>query len=463
MKKNINRIAFFNILSILLLQGISFISSPLFAHLLGTDGYGNLTSFNIWAGILCTIFSLQTNVTIANARVEYSEDRQLGYQSSVMTLSLLGYAVGTLVIVLFAAPISRGLQMGGLLIALMLLQSFGAFGVNFLSSKFTYEFKADQNMLLSVVVAVSSMAAALLLVMLMPMDQRYFGRVLGNALVYGAVGIAACVWVLWKGRVFFHCEYWRFCILLAAPMVFQNLSYQVLGSSDVMMLKQMAGASDSGIYGLAFTLGGIMFTIFGALNNSWVPFFFDDMKEGKRENAARQANNFLELYTVLSIGFVLLVREVYKLYAPAEFQSGVNLLPMFVASYYVNFLCTFPVNYEYFHKKTGVVATATIIAAVINLGLNYVFILKFGIMGAAVATVLSHVLQFAMHEVYSRCIFGRGDYPFPMRSWIQYAAVFVFSVVLFYAAPDLWLLRWLLGAALGLLELWRMWQRKGLL
>lgn len=36
MKKNINRIAFFNFLSILLLQGISFISSPLFSRLLGT-------------------------------------------------------------------------------------------------------------------------------------------------------------------------------------------------------------------------------------------------------------------------------------------------------------------------------------------------------------------------------------------------------------------------------------------
>ena len=38
MKKSINRIAFFNFLSILLLQGISLISAPLFSRLLSTDG-----------------------------------------------------------------------------------------------------------------------------------------------------------------------------------------------------------------------------------------------------------------------------------------------------------------------------------------------------------------------------------------------------------------------------------------
>ena len=117
-------------------------------------------------------------------------------------------------------------------------------------------------------------------------------------------------------------------------MVFQNLAYSILGSSDILMLKQMAGASDSGIYSLAFTLSGIMFTIFGALNNSWTPFFFDDMKQGRRENLVRQGNNFLELFTVLSIGFVLLVREVYHVYADREFWPGLELIPVFVASYY---------------------------------------------------------------------------------------------------------------------------------
>lgn len=463
MKKNINRIAFFNFLSILLLQGISFISSPLFSRLLGTEGYGNLASFSTWAGIAVTVLSLQTNATIVNAMVEFPEEEQPAYQASAMMLSILSFAVGSVLVMLLSGPISAGLKMQRWLLGLLLVQAFGTFGVNFLSSKFTYEFKADRNMLLSVFIAVASMGVALVFVLNSPMDRRYLGRIAGNALVYGGVGTAGCLWVLSKGKKAFNRRYWKFAFLLGCPLVFQNLAYSILGSSDILMLKQMAGASDSGIYSLAFTLSGIMFTIFGALNNSWTPFFFDDMKQGRRENLVRQGNNFLELFTVLSIGFVLLVREVYHVYADREFWPGLELIPVFVASYYVNMLCTFPVNYELYHKKTNVVAIATVAASLVNLVLNYTFIRLFGMTGAAIATLLSHCLQLAMHEIYSRQVLGKRDYPFALSTWVKYTAVMAAAMAIFYLLPGQWYIRWPLGAAIGLWELSRIWKRRSLL
>ena len=86
MKKDINRITFFNFLSILLLQGIAMISAPLFSRLLGTSGYGSLASFTAWSNMACIVLSLQSNETIVNARQEYGEQEQPGYQSSVMAL-----------------------------------------------------------------------------------------------------------------------------------------------------------------------------------------------------------------------------------------------------------------------------------------------------------------------------------------------------------------------------------------
>lgn len=463
MKKNINRIAFFNFLSILLLQGISFISSPLFSRLLGTEGYGNLASFSTWAGIVATVLSLQTYSTIVNAMVEFPEQEQPAYQSAAMMLSVSSFAVGSVLVMLLSGPISAALKMERWLLGLMLAQAFGTFGVNFLSSKFTYEFKADRNMLLSVFIAVATMGVALVFVLNAPVEQRYLGRILGNALVYGVVGISGCLWVLFKGRRGFDRRYWKFAFLLGGPLVFQNLAYSILGSSDILMLKQMAGASESGIYSLAFTLSGIMFTIFGALNSSWTPFFFDDMKQGRRENVVRQGNHFLELFTVLSVGFVLLVPEVYHLYAHRDYWPGLALIPVFVASYYVNMLCTFPVNFELYHKKTNVVAAATVAASLINLVLNYTFIRLFGMTGAAIATLLSHCIQLVMHEAYSRRVLGRGRYPFALSTWVRYAAVMAGAMAVFYLLPGQWYLRWPLGAAIGLWELHRIWKRRSLL
>ena len=68
-----------------------------------------------------------------------------------------------------------------------------------------------------------------------------------------------------------------------------------------------------------------------------------------------KTRNFLELFTILACGFILLAPEVYHVYGKRDFWSSTGIIPLFVTSYYLNFLCTFPVNYEYYHKKTKVV------------------------------------------------------------------------------------------------------------
>lgn len=461
--KNINRVTFFNFLSVLLLQGISFISAPLFSRLLGTSGYGDTATFTAWSNIAYIVLSLQSHATIVNAIQEYPEGEQSAYQSSALTLSLLSFLVCGGLLTAFSGPISQKLGMERWGVYLILAQAFGLFSVNFLSNKFTYEFKAGRNMFLSVLMAAANFAVSLVLVLRLPMEERYIGRILGSVLPYAAVGLVGCIWILAKGKTLWRASYWKLCLTLGVPLVFQNLAYTLLGNSDVLMLKQMQGAAASGIYSYALTLAGVMFTIFTALNNSWVPFFYDDMKQGRPDSVRSRSSHFLELFTVLSVGFILLVREVFYAYADEGFWSGTGLIPVFVVSYFCNMLCTFPVNFEIQRKKTTVVAAATVAAALINLVLNDVLIRVLGMMGAALATLLARCLQLAMHECYTRLRLGRKDYPFSLRPAVICCAALGGAVLIFYAFADAWLLRWLLGAAAGLWELWRIRKRRGLL
>lgn len=460
MKKK-NRVAFFNILSTLILRCISLITAPVFSRLLGTSGYGVLSNFNVWASVMAIVGPLQTSGTLVNARVEYPEEDQPKYQSAVMSLSLMVFLAFTAVTLLFLRPISNGLQMEKLLILLIMVQAFGSFGLNFLNTKLTYEMKAGTNMVVSVGVTVATLGLSLALVLLLPEEINYYGRILGNAIIYGLLGVAVCGYILAKGKTFYNKTYWKFCLALAMPVVFYSLSDLLLGHSDLVMLKQMRGDAISGIYGLAYQFGGIMFAIFGALNNSWVPFFFEDMKHGR--DVKQQAKNYLELYTVLSVGFLLLTNEIFHYFARQDFWEGTNVIPLFVASYYLNFLCTFPVNFEYFHKKLKVVAAATIGSSLINIVLNYLFIIWFGMIGAALATLLSHSLQFALHYFYTRYVLGKGSYPFGISLWGGYALAFFGMMTLVYLTPNGWYLRWPLGAAIGIWELLRIRKRKVLI
>ena len=462
MKKQ-NRVTFFNILSTMLLRGISLFTAPLFARLLGPSGYGVVSLYTVWVGVAAIAFTLQTHGTLVNARVEYPQEQQNAYQSSVMTLSLLFYLVCSAVVIAFLPQVSRMLKLPWVLVLLILFHAFGSFCLNFLNSKFTYEFKADKNMYVSVGLTLTTVVLSVILILLMPDSINYYGRILALSLTYGILGITVCSYVLAKGKTFYNREYWTLALTLALPVVFYSLSDLLLGQCDRVMLQWMMDTDMVGQYSLAYNFGGIMFTIFGALNNSWVPFYFDDMKQQRREAMHRQAGNFLELFTVLSVGFILLAPEVYHIFAGRKFWSGTNLIPIFVSSYYTNFLCTFPVNFEYYHKKTKVVSIITIVSSLINVGLNYLLILRIGMAGAAVATLISHSLQLTLHYLYVRFALGGKEYPFPLKMWVGYAAVFAAVAVASVAADGLWLARWGLGAAIGLWELLRIRKRKVLI
>ena len=72
--KRQNRIAFFNILSTVVLKGSAFFTGMVFARLLGGSGYGSLKLYNSSGSIAAVVCSLQTQTTLANARVEYPEE-----------------------------------------------------------------------------------------------------------------------------------------------------------------------------------------------------------------------------------------------------------------------------------------------------------------------------------------------------------------------------------------------------
>ena len=461
--KRQNRIAFFNILSTVVLKGSAFFTGMLFARLLGGSGYGSLKLYNISVSIVAIVFSLQTQTTLPNARVEYPEEAQEKYQSSAMTLSMLFFGLCTGIVLMFLKPVSQLLDLQPVMILLVLFQAFGTFCVEFLNKKNVYEFRAGWNMILSLVMTLVPLALAILLILQLPYEIRYVGRVVANALSYGVVGTGICIALLYRGRTFYHREYWKFCIVLAIPAVFHNLSDLILNQMDSLMLNHLMNTATVGYYSNAWSFANFLFILFQALNNIWCSFFFEEMKLGKREAMLAKSRNFLEVFTVLSCGFILLAPEVYHVYAPKEFWVATNVIPLFIAGYYVNALCTFPVNFEYYHKKPKVVAVITISSSLLNLVLNYLFIKAIGMAGAALATLASHCLQLTLHHVYASRALGKGDYPFPLKLWAGYAGAFCLILAVVFLLPNARLLRWGIGAILGIAELLRVKGRKVLI
>ena len=418
--------------------------------------------YNISVSIVAIVFSLQTQTTLANARVEYPEEAQKGYQSSIMPLSALFFGLCTGIVLIFLKPVSNLLDLQPAMVLLVLFQAFGTFCVEFLNKKNVYEFRAGWNMILSLVMTLVPLVLAIILILQMPYEIRYVGRVVANAATYGLVGTGICIVVLLRGKTFFRRDYWKFCLVLAIPAVFHNLSDLILNQMDSLMLNALMNTATVGYYSNAWGFANFLFILFQALNNIWCAYFFEEMKTGARESMLAKSRNFLEVYTILACGFILLAPEVYHVYAPKEFWVATSVIPLFVSGYYVNFLCTFPVNFEYYHKKPKAVAVITVSSSVLNLVLNYLFIRAMGMAGAALATLASHCLQLTLHHLYASRL-GGGDYPFPVKLWAGYPAVFCAVLAVVFLLPEAWFIRWPLGALLGVFLLLRIRKRRVLI
>lgn len=456
---NRNKTTLYNIASTVILQGLTFLSGPIFSSVLGTDNYGITSVYLTWVQLASTVFSLQAAGTIVNARVNFPEEEQEKYQSSVISLATLCYSAFSICTLAFCVVFQNKLGINILMVLFGLMQGWGSYCVTTMNSKFTYEFKANKNFLLSVITAFCTIGFSILLIYVFPSETNYWGRIIGQSFVYFLLGIIVFIYITKKGKTFYNRIYWKYSLPIAIPTVFHLLAMIVLNQSDKIMLQNMVSNSAVGIYSLSCTFSAVLSTIYNALNNSWVPYFYEYMRQGKKDEIRKHSRNYIELFTIISMGFVLLFREVFHVYADSRFWEGTDFIPIFSIGTYFVFIYSFSVNYEFYNRKTKTIAIGTICAAVLNIILNYLFILLWGTLGAVIATAISHGFQFCFHFLFARKI-KKEEFPFMMKDFICPLILLCCIVAFYYYTSELWMIRWMLGASLGLYEMIKILKRK---
>lgn len=460
LKKTPNRVIAVNIICMGLINGISTIMMPVYSYLLGSENYGLASIYITWATVLSTIIGLQMAASIAVAQKDFAQNEQLAYQANGVYLAVLMSASIFVVIGVFSAPIASLLELPRWSILLLCPHAFGLFCVNVLNSKFTYEFKQEKNLLVSVTMSIGAAIISVIVILSLPSDMRYFGKVVGGAIPQILCGLLLLAVML--KRVGPHMQ-WRYTKYMAAygmPLVFSSLCLQLFSSSDKLMLQKMDSNSAVGIYALAFNFAAIISSIWTALNHAWGPFYYQYEKIGNDEELLLHAKNYIRLFSVATIGFVLLAPEVFQWFSAPEFWSGKKIIPIFVIGFYANFLGCFARNHQYYYKKTKTIAGISVGTSVFNLIANFVLIPFWGAMGAAMATMLSQLISvFLSWWTAKYFTVSYRKYPYSIKLFWPYLAMIVIAVMLFYL-DNSWPLRWVLGGCLGIWMAKKLWKTK---
>ncbi len=459
--KSMNRIITVNIVSMIILKGIAFFSSPLFSRLLGTSNYGIFSVYQTWATVFAAVFTLQAAGSFSVARSNFALEEQNCYQSSVLSLSLVSYAAFSVLVIVLIRPISNILLLSNTVLIFALLQGFGQYSIEALHSKFTFEFDAHKSFFLSLFYSLCNIGLSLLFISLYSQNENYMGKILGEMLSALLLGVFSFLYIFRRGKTFFNRNYWRFTLPITIPTIFHVLANLILAQSDRVMIQRMVSDSSVGVYSYAVTFAGIISILFNSLNKSWVPFYYEYSRLKDFDSIEEHARNYVELFTILTCGFILLMREVFHLYARYDFWEGTEYVPILAVGAYFVFLYSFPVNYEFYHKKTKLIAVGTTVAAICNVLMNYFFIKKFGTTGAVVATAAAHFLQFLFHYLCSKYLI-QDRFPYRFGLFLPGIIMVFIACAASLLLKNIWFVRWGIGALLGFFLLYKMIRRKAI-
>lgn len=460
--KRLNQVAFFNMLGPILLNGISFFTIPIFTRLLGTDNYGMYTVYNSYQSLLVIFMGLQTQAIVAPTSVYYEGEKRDRCFSNALCISLCACAVFALLCAVFMPYITTFSGFSSRIVWLMLAHTTGMVGVQWALFKFSYDRQAKTNFALSTSIAVCSVLLSLLLIKVVLREQQpYIGYVLGHAVPYILVGVVMFAYFLRKGRSYFSKAEWKFCLGLCLPLIFHALSNTLLHQCDKIMVQKMMDESAAGIYGFAVTFANVLNIIYTTLNTTWVPFYHDDVKAGDMERLRRKTNNYVFLFTGLTIGFIMMMPEVVKQFVQEDFWPSIRLIPLLSVGIYFVFLYSFPVNFEFYYRRTKNIAMGTSMACLANVALNFLLIRRFGMIGAATATLLAYVLLYVFHLIMAKWVI-RETYHYPYRFFHVYMLIVLGMGGLFYLLVDHPLVRWSIAAVTAALMLIRVWRNKSI-
>ena len=404
-------------------KSIGFVTTPIFTRLLTKQEFGAYSNFMSWVAILSIIVTLNLESTFIRARFEF-EDSFDEYISSVLALSSVSCAVWILVMNLSARVTLPLMHMNACYMNGLMLYLFFLPAIHMYQAKERYYFHYKASVLISLLIAGGTAFLSVLLVVCM--DNKLNGRVIGTVLPVILTGCALYVLIFYKGRRVV-LPHWKYALAFCLPFIPHLLSLNLLNTMDRVMITDLCGETDTALYTLAYHCGLIITLLLTSMNSAFAPWVGEKLQSGEHEEIRAFSRKYIVLFLLFAVGVMLAAPEILFILGGRSYMEALYVMPPVAMGCVCQFLYVLFVNVEQFSKKTTGMALASMSAALLNYLLNAVFIRRFGYMAAAYTTLAGYLWLLLAHMyLVHRLGFGDiYDYPFVGRAAAVMMAVTV--------------------------------------
>lgn len=383
-------------------KGISFITVPIFTRLLSTEEFGVFSIYTSWVTILSIIVTLNLSAGgFNNAMIKFKDDRD-SFVSAMLGLLLCLLSVGFLVYQVFQKQIIEFIGLSDTMINLMFIEMGVTTIFGIWSQRLRFEYKYIAVVVTTVFVSILSPSLSVLSVCMIGRLAIY--KIVANVVALVSVYILLIPIIIKKGKYLFSKLYWKYALGFNIPLIPHYLSQIVLNQADRIMISKLCGTAEAGIYSVAYNISLITNIFINSVFSSFTPWFYEKLANKDYKQIKKVSSILVVFFAGLSLVPIIIGPEVIAFMAPKEYYSAVGVIPPVSISVFFIFLYGMFANIEFFYEKKYFVAIGSIIAAILNILLNSIFIPRFGFVAAGYTTTMSYMIYSCGHWLFMKSI-----------------------------------------------------------
>ena len=369
-----------------------FLMVRFYTEYLSPADYGTADLITQTANLLIPLLSLGITDAVFRFAMEETEDAAGVFTAGLFVL-LAGSAL-TGVLALFAAAALDG---SAWLIAVFVIASnFHTLASQFVRAKGDMTLFAVQGLLnTALVIWLNSLFLAVCRL-------GVTGYVLSTALA----DLLTTVYLTLRARLWLFCRrpgpgtlsrMLRYCVPLIPTAAF----WWVTSVSDRYMITAWLGSAANGIYAVAAKLPTILTVLSSVFMEAWLFSAVTERQDGAEAHLQFYAAVW-KTFVLSASGVIAFSRLAVRLLAEEEFFAAWQFVPVLCLAMVFAAFSTFLSSAYVVSKKSTLSFWTALLGAGSNVLMNFLLILRIGVMGAAIATPLSYVLVFLVRAVSIR-------------------------------------------------------------
>ena len=215
------------------------------------------------------------------------------------------------------------------------------------------------------------------------------------------------------------------------PLIFSAMAINLLNGSDRFIIKFYSGDKELGLYELGYRVAGVInMVLIMPFSLTVMPLAYRLYKQEGDKEYYKKLKTYVAFFLVWGgLALSMYSKELVELFAQREsYYPASTVVPLIVLAYIIYGISLISSFGMYLTGNNKYAAYITLLSAGLNIGLNFWLVPRYGMMGAAINTVIAFAILDLLSNIASNKYY-KIDY-----EYLKLARLFLIGLLIFWGS-----------------------------